>query len=196
MATALDKALVSLNDASNFLEKHRPTLKEVKGAKDAAKNATDILAAAVALMERDIYDVAEAPTEAVPLFDQQGAPAPGAAVEPQEPANGQAYDPDFRPAGELHCQDAEVVEPPTEDERKVFHALMDELKKLGLEDGLDKKTWSKHRKAWETLFAADHKAAVERLKERVDHWHPLAWGPDEEKPQPQHIDELDAEVAP
>jgi hypothetical protein len=193
VATALTTALNALTAASAPLQVTRPSTADVKAAKDAAKNAHEILDAAHKLRERGIYTVADAPQEEPPLFGADGAPAPGADVTaPPQEATPMPCAP---PQGTLGCtMDAEVVEPPTEDERKVFAALMDEFKTLGLEDDLDKKTWNKHRKAWEALFATDHRAATEKLKERLDHWHPLAWGPDEERPQPQEIDKLDAEV--
>ena len=153
---ALDSILSLSAQVSNALERTaRPSIKDVKEARDFSKKCTKIADAAVALLEEGIYDVAERPEEGAPLFAPTGQPAAGVHVEEPEPpkvvqmalgcavGTEGAIDVEVEPKHPLDVLAEDVLA-----QDAAFNALLTKLENAGLEEGLKLKAWKKAEQAW------------------------------------------------
>lgn len=183
---ALDTALHHLAAASSALERTaKPSLKDVKESRDAAKRSHKILDAAVALLEEGVYQVAEVPPADTPLFDGKGQPAPGTHTTAEVPP---ADTPKVVPMA-LGCSsvsepviDIDVeVEPAhpfdgkDEDEQvSLFNEALDQLEEAGVEAGLKRKAWNKAVAAWDEAWEWDARSTFTRLEVALAR-NPATW---------------------
>jgi hypothetical protein len=70
--------------------------------------------------------------------------------------------------------DAKLEGMSAEEMKTIFHESLDELRKEGIKEGLDKKQWKNYRKTWEASFKAHPDAALKAIKNALDSPN-IAW---------------------
>jgi len=142
--------------------------------KDLISPAFALLKAAIVGIEYGVpvdFDAVE--TAGSPLFEPKEEPAPvsvpAPAAEPLKPLPTLAHSEDA-----IDVEAEPALQP--HEVRDAFTLRLDTLRKEGIEAGLDFKKWSRSRKAWEAIYKADPRAALEAIKTALQATH-ITWEP-------------------
>ena len=142
--------------------------------KDLIRPAFSLLRAAIVGLEYcATIDFEAEETAGGTLFESVKEPAPvsvpAPVAEPLKPLPTLAHN-----EGAIDVEAEPALQP--HEVRDAFTLRLDTLRKEGIEAGLDFKKWSRTRKAWEAIYKADPRAALEAIKMALKATH-ITWEP-------------------